>query len=236
MQLQNSTDNEGALGLTPAFAMVSHDIKNSLGILLKHISAISDQCDAEEHGLSQECANMEYEVRRINNNLVKMLTLFKVEEGNYMLNVDAHSVSEFLEESMLEHGDLAKQKGVGYEIECSDELYWYFDRNLMSGVMGNAINNAMRYTKDWLRVSTQTTDDGLVITVEDNGDGFPESMLAKQGEFFRPESGFLNNNTGLGLYFTQVVLDLHKHEDKRGGVALSNGGVLGGGNCSILIP
>jgi K+-sensing histidine kinase KdpD len=234
--LQNKTHSEEALGLTPAFAMVSHDIKNSLGILLKHIRAISDYCDIEDSGINKECANMEYEVRRINNNLVKMLTLFKVEEGSYMLNVDAHSVSEFLEESMLEHGDLAKQKGIGYEIACSDELFWYFDRNLMSGVMSNAINNAMRYTNDWLRISTETTDNGLIITVEDNGDGFPASMLDKQGEFFRPESGFLNNNTGLGLYFTKVVLDLHKHEDRQGEVTLSNGGTLGGGCCNILLP
>ncbi len=234
--MQNNKLKEAKLCLTPAFAMVSHDIKNSLGILLKHIGAISEQCNVEVGGIKQECANMEYEVRRINSNLVKMLTLFKVEEGNYMLNVDAHSMSEFLEESMLEHGDLAKQKGIGYEIDCSEELYWYFDRNLMSGVVSNAINNAMRYTNDWLRISAQTTNEGLAITVEDNGDGFPKSMLEKQGEFFRPESGFLNNNTGLGLYFTQVVLDLHQHDDKQGKVTLSNGGVLGGGSCSILLP
>ncbi len=224
------------MALTPAFAMVSHDIKNSIGILLKHISTISEYCDDKECGLNRECANMEYEVRRINSNLVKMLTLFKVEEGSYMLNVDAHAVSEFLEESMLEHGDLAKQKGIGYEIDCSDDLFWYFDRNLMSGVLGNAINNAMRYTKDWLRISTETTDDGLVISVEDNGTGFPETMLDNQEEYFHPESGFLNNNTGLGLYFTQVVLDLHQHEDKTGKVTLTNGGTLGGGCCNILLP
>lgn len=234
--MKDNQQKDEVLGLTSAFAMVSHDIKNSLGILLKYIGMISENCDLEACGVSQECADMEYEVRRINNNLVKMLTLFKVEEGNYLLNVDAHSIRDFLEEEMLEHGDLTKQKGIGYEVECSEELYWYFDRNLMTGVMSNAISNALRYTKDWLRVSAETTDEGLVITVEDNGRGFPESMLEKQGEFFHPESGFLNNNTGLGLYFTQVVLDLHKHDGKRGRVTLSNGGVLQGGCCRILLP
>jgi signal transduction histidine kinase len=224
------------LGLTAAFAMVSHDIKNSLGILLKYISVISESCDLEACGVSKECADMEYEVRRINNNLVKMLTLFKVDEGNYVLDIDAHSVSDFLQEGMLEHGDLVKQKGIGYEVECSEDLYSYFDRNLMTGVLSNAISNALRYTKDWLRVSAETTDGGVLIKVEDNGQGFPQSMLENQGEYFNPESGFLNNNTGLGLYFTQVVLDLHKHDGRQGRVELANGGVLGGGCCSILLP
>ena len=234
--MQDSQQTKEALGLASAFAMVSHDIKNSLGSLLEYIGTITQHCDPEDKGIARDCADMEYEVRRINNNLVKMLTLFKVEEGNYLLNVDAHSVSEFLEEEMLEHGDLSKRKGIGYEVECSDELFWYFDRNLMTGVMSNAISNALRYTKDWLRVSAEATDEGLVICVEDNGSGFPESMLENQGEYFRPESGFLNNNTGLGLYFTQVVLDLHKHDGRQGRVTLANGGVLGGGCCRILLP
>ncbi|MCU7844035.1 MAG: HAMP domain-containing histidine kinase [Candidatus Thiodiazotropha sp. (ex Monitilora ramsayi)] len=234
--MQDSQQQKEVLGLTSAFAMVSHDIKNSLGILLKYIGTIAENCDLEASGVSRECADMEYEVRRINNNLVKMLTLFKVEEGNYLLNVDAHAISEFLEEEMLEHGDLTKQKGIGYEIECSEDLYWYFDRNLMTGVMSNAISNALRYTKDWLRVTAEASEEGLVISVEDNGGGFPQSMLDNQGEFFHPESGFLNNNTGLGLYFTQVVLDLHKHDGKQGSVSLSNGGILGGGCCRILLP
>ncbi len=234
--MQDRQQKVEVLGLTSAFAMVSHDIKNSLGILLKYIGMIAKNCDLEACGISQECADMEYEVRRINNNLVKMLTLFKVEEGNYMLNVDAHAISDFLEEAMLEHGDVTKQKGIGYEIHCSEDLYWYFDRNLMAGVMSNAISNALRYTRDWLRVTAESTDEGLVISVEDNGSGFPQSMLDDQGEYFHPESGFLNNNTGLGLYFTKIVLDLHNHDGKQGGVTLSNGGILEGGCCQILLP
>ncbi|MES9862526.1 MAG: hypothetical protein ABW138_16975, partial [Candidatus Thiodiazotropha sp. 4PDIVS1] len=92
-----------SLDLASAFAMVSHDIKNSLGVLLRDINMITGSCELSGCGMSNECADMEYEVRRINNNIVKMLTLFKVEQGDYMLNVDAHSVYDFLNEVMLEH-------------------------------------------------------------------------------------------------------------------------------------
>jgi hypothetical protein len=72
--------------------------------------------------------------------------------------------------------------------------------------------------------------------VEDNGQGFPPFMLEQQAEFLRPESGFLNNNTGLGLYFTQQVLELHQHDDLHGRVLLENEASLGGGRLSILLP
>ena len=224
------------LDMTTAFAMVSHDIKNSLGVLLKDINTISERCQVGACVMRDHCADMEYEVRRINNNLVKMLTLFKVDAGDYLLNVDAHSVGEFLSEMLLEQAVVLGQKGIGYELVCDPDLYWYFDRNLMAGVMGNALSNAMRYTGDKLLITATATERGLRITVDDNGRGFPEYMLRQQSDFMRPESGFLSNNTGLGLYFTQQVLEMHRHDGWRGRVELANGGRLGGGRLCLLLP
>jgi K+-sensing histidine kinase KdpD len=233
--LENQEVNE-KLDMATAFAMVSHDIKNSLGVLLKDINNIMGQCNFRGCMVGSSCADMEYEVRRINNNLIKMLTLFKVDAGGYMPNLDAYSVRDFLDEMMLEQSMLMRQKGVCYEIDCEPHLYWYFDRNLMAGVMGNAISNALRYTKDKVLISATGTDKGLAINVGDNGKGFPAFMLDQQAEFLRPESGFLNNTTGLGFYFTQQVLELHQHNDLKGYVALANGGTLGGGQLTIVLP
>lgn len=224
------------LDMTTAFAMVSHDIKNSLGVLLKDIGNFTEHCEVSNCVMRQNSAEMEYEVRRINNNLVKMLTLFKIGRGDYLLNLDAHSMNAFLEEMVLEQSALLKQKGISYEVVCDHELYWYFDLNLMTGVMGNAISNALRYTKDRLLITAEATDNGLTIAVEDNGKGFPAFMLEQQAEFLRPELGFLNNNTGLGLYFTKQVLDMHTHDDLQGRVELTNDGALGGGRLAILLP
>ncbi|MBT2988889.1 MAG: HAMP domain-containing histidine kinase [Candidatus Thiodiazotropha sp. (ex Ctena orbiculata)] len=228
--MNNMDKAGGAINLTSAFAMVSHDIKNSLGILLKFIGMIAENCELKQG------ADMEYEVRRINNNLVKLLTLFKVDEGVYLLNLDAHSVKDFLDEALLEHGVILRQKGIEYEVECDPELFWYFDRNLMMGVMGNAISNALRYTNDRIRLTAEASPRGLAIGVEDNGEGFPDAMLELQNGFMQPESGFLNNNTGLGLYFTQTVLDLHKHDGIHGQVKLANRVEESGGIFSIILP
>jgi K+-sensing histidine kinase KdpD len=233
MQIQEADEK---LDMTTAFAMVSHDIKNSLGVLLKDVNNIMERCDQGSCVMRESCADMEYEVRRINNNLVKMLTLFKIGAGDYLLNIDAHSVGDFLNEIMLEQSTLMGQKGIGCEIQCEPDLYWYFDRNLMTGVMGNAISNALRYTRDKLLIRADSSQAGLSIAVEDNGQGFPPFMLEQQAEFLRPESGFLNNNTGLGLYFTQQVLELHQHDNLQGRVLLENEGALGGGRLSILLP
>jgi signal transduction histidine kinase len=229
-------EKEEKMDMAEAFAMVSHDIKNSLGVLLQDLELIVDTCDVSSCSLRNNCAEMEYEVRRINNNLVKMLTLFKVDGGSYILNLDAHSVLDFLHEAMVEQDSVMQQKGIAFEVECSDDLYWYFDRNLMMGVMGNALCNALRYTKDRVRAYARKTEEGLEISIEDNGDGFPAFMLEEQRELALPSTGFLNNNTGLGLYFTKRVLDLHRHDQRQGSVLLSNDAELGGGKLSLLLP
>jgi K+-sensing histidine kinase KdpD len=225
-----------AISLTSAFAMVSHDIKNSLGVLLKFIGSITESSDMHKCTGLEQCADMEYEVRRINNNLVKLLTLFKVEEGVYLLNVDAHSVKEFLDEALLEHSVIMKLKGIECAVECDHDLYWYFDRNLMLGVMGNALNNALRYTSSRIRLRAESTLNGLSIAVEDDGDGFPSSMLEQQNALVNPESGFVSNNTGLGLFFTQTVLNLHQYNGRSGRVSLANKAQSKGGVFSVVVP
>jgi K+-sensing histidine kinase KdpD len=234
--MEKADEVSEVIDLKSAFAMVSHDIKNSLGILLKFIGTISESCNMQDCTELEQCADMEYELRRINNNLVKLLTLFKVEEGVYLLNVDAHSVKDFLDEAILEHSVIMRQKGIECLVECDHELYWYFDRNLMMGVMGNAINNALRYTKDRICLTAESTPDGLAIGVEDNGDGFPTHMLEQQNGLMNAESGFINNSTGLGLFFTQTVLNLHQYNGKRGRVSLANQVESRGGVFSILVP
>ncbi|MES9953305.1 MAG: HAMP domain-containing sensor histidine kinase [Candidatus Thiodiazotropha sp. 6PLUC2] len=242
MSIEENTESSpvnrtlSSLELSSAFAMVLHDIKNSLGVLLRDINMITGSCEFTGCGMRNECADMEYEVRRINNNIVKMLTLFKVEQGDYMLNVDAHSVFDFLNEVMIEHSLIMREKKVTYEIDCPKSLYWYFDRNLMTGVMSNAISNALRYTKDRIRISADSGNKGLRLAIEDNGQGYTKLMLEQQAAIKRPESGFLNNNTGLGIYFTKLVLDLHQHDDIYGKVAMQNGGELGGGQLFMTLP
>jgi K+-sensing histidine kinase KdpD len=224
-----------SLELASAFAMVSHDIKNSLGILLRHIHMITNSCQVN-CGMRDECADMEYEVRRINNNLVKMLTLFKVEQGDYLLNVDAHSVYDFLREVVLEHSQIMRDKKVDYQLDCAKNLFWYFDRNLMTGVMSNAISNALRYTESQIRLTAHSDSDGLQLLIEDDGEGFTQAMLEQQSTMNQPEAGFLSNNTGLGIYFTKLVLDLHQHDGRLGKITMQNGGELGGGRLFMTLP
>jgi signal transduction histidine kinase len=99
-------------------------------------------------------------------------------------------------------------------------------------VISHALNNATHYTKDKLLLSVKEEGGELVIRVEDNGSGYPSSVL-EAGDAVSKGVDFASGSTGLGLYFSSMVAKLHKNCGKTGGIFLENGGNLGG-SCFIL--
>ncbi|GAB6042735.1 sensor histidine kinase [Endothiovibrio diazotrophicus] len=222
------------LDFSSILASSIHDMKNSIGMVLNSL----EEMIADEGGdacTPERAAQLQYEARRVNDNLISLLTLYKGGEGRLAVNVSEHNVHDFLEERMLHSKSMLEFRGITLEIDCEYDLEWYFDLELVAGVLNNALDNAVRYTKDKLRLAAEVEGDFLVIHLEDNGRGFPESMCVSGA----PDGGGVNFNsgrTGLGLYFSSMVAEVHTNREHKGYIAQSNGGVLGGGVFSIYLP
>jgi two-component system sensor histidine kinase SenX3 len=131
---------------------------------------------------------------------------------------------------------LLDSRGITLDIDCAPDLVWHFDEDLIIGVVCHAINNAIHYTRDRIRLAIAEVDGSLEIRVEDNGTGYPAAMLEAGESAMRGNHAgvnFLTNSTGLGLYFSSEVAKMHKHRQRAGTLQLENGGAFGGG-CFIL--
>ena len=222
------------LDFSSILASSIHDMKNSIGMVLNSLEEmISDEggtvCTPER------ASQLQYEARRVNDNLIQLLTLYKGENDRLAVNVSEHSVHDFLEERMLHSKSMLNFRGIELEIDCDEDLEWYFDQELVAGVLNNALDNAVRYTKDKLRLAAEVKDDFLVLHLEDNGGGFPPSMLVS-GAPDGTAVSFNSGRTGLGLYFSSLVAAVHTNRDRKGYIEQSNGGVLGGGVFSVYLP
>ena len=102
--------------------------------------------------------------------------------------------------------------------------------HLVIGVLGHAINNAIDYTADTIRLAIATVDGCLELRVEDNGPGYPAAMLEAGA------SAMSGVSTGLGLYFSSDVAKMHKHRERHGALRLENGGSYGGGCFVLTLP
>jgi signal transduction histidine kinase len=110
------------------------------------------------------------------------------------------------------------------------------DRELVKGVLVNALNNAYHYTLDKIHIVAALENKRLELRVEDNGQGYPERMLLNQDLPTDQGVRFDTGSTGLGFYFSDQVARLHKNGSNRGSLAIENGGSLGGGCFVLRLP
>jgi K+-sensing histidine kinase KdpD len=219
-------------------ASTLHDTKNSLSILFNNLENIIASCQEQKCSRHSEFYQLQYEIQRLNNSLIRLLSLYKAEKSQLAINMDYHCVSTVLEDAADAHKVLLNSRGIKIEIDCPEALFWTFDQNLLMGVLDNIINNSFRYTRAAVKISAVQENDYLIIRIEDDGQGYPPSMLFNehQNPDFKKEIDFQTGNTGLGLYFSLMVATAHKKNEKKGFISIVNGGNLGGGVFSIFLP
>jgi signal transduction histidine kinase len=134
---------------------------------------------------------------------------------------------------------LLDAKGIALEVELERDLIWHLDEDLIVGVVSHAVNNAAHYTRDRIRLSLRQAGELLEIRVEDNGEGYPQALLAAGAAGLTGAASgidFRTNSAGLGLYFSREVARMHRHRGRAGSVRLENGGAFGGGCFVLSLP
>lgn len=212
-----------------------HDMKNSLSMLMNMLEDISELWHPTEAESRDKLAQLQYESKRLNNQLIQLLTLYKIGNAQYLLNMSDQAVAEFLEEATLHHREVFARQGVTLSVDAPADLIWYFDRTLIHGVINNVLNNAYKYTHSRVDVKAHMVDGLLAIEVTDDGDGYPQDMI-ERGSQDQTGINFESGSTGLGLFFSQKVAALHQHKQRSGSIRLDNGGINGGGRFTIALP
>lgn len=95
------------------------------------------------------------------------------------------------------------------------------DRNSLSEVMSNLIDNAIKYSREGGQVVASASVDGDFVrfSVQDFGIGIPSSLIGSLfSKFYRSHrSKHAVAGTGLGLYISKAIIESHG-----GGIALSS--------------
>jgi two-component system, OmpR family, sensor histidine kinase SenX3 len=232
-------DTDVQLSFSDILASTLHDTKNSLGMLFSTLEEMIGQCKEKPCEMYHGLYTLQYEIKRLNHSLIRLLTLYKANKSQLLLNIDYYSVSEFIDDIILQNEPILKSKSISVERDCPDNLFKAFDRGLVAGVLDNILNNAFRYTNDRVKISAREEGDYLALSIEDNGPGYPENMLIGGGQEAGPSRtrvDFGTGSTGLGLYFSLLVAGSHRNRDKHGYISIVNGGAYGGGIFTMFLP
>ncbi|HJW03047.1 MAG TPA: HAMP domain-containing sensor histidine kinase [Azospira sp.] len=211
-----------------------HDMKNSISVLIGSMEKILVGSDPERPEF-REMTHMMYETKRINSNLIQLLTLYKLGNHLYPFSPEDWVLEDFVEETVSQHQPLLGFRGIEFEAVVESDLVWPFDGDLVGGVIGHALNNAIHYTRSKVRLVVRHSEAGLEMRVEDDGSGYPQKML-DDGAAFMQGVDFQGGSTGLGLYFSAMAARLHRNRGRHGAIRLENGGAWGGGCFVLTLP
>ncbi|OZB16814.1 MAG: ATP-binding protein [Marinobacter sp. 34-60-7] len=225
--------SEHNIDFSMVLASAVHDMKNSLGMLLNSLDELRTEHETSL-AASDKFNMLQYEAERMHNDLVQLLGIYRLGENNLSAHMEEHYVPDFLSEHLARHVPLLEGLKINYEVDA-DDINGFFDEDLLTGVLNNTINNAIRYTKSRIRLTARQESGYLVIGVEDNGRGYPESMQHSGTPDFQALD-FNSGSTSLGLFFASSVAKLHTDGERTGSIRLRNGGSLGGGVFEIWLP
>lgn len=228
--------DDGQIPIDFSFVLASsvHDMKNSLGMLLNTLAAMVESSPPKDAEQAKFFSTLEYEAARINGELVQLLSLYRMDERTLVVVIDEHHVIDIIEEQIARNDTLLRSRNINVRLDCDADLGWYFDNELIGGVLNNLIVNCARYCRNQLLLSATEENGFLCIAVADDGQGYPESMLL--GPLPQAAVSFSSGNTRLGLLFARKVLGLHKSKKGQGYMTIANNGPLGGGVLKLYLP
>ena len=209
-------------GQAPEFvdllANVTHDIKNSLSLVLsaaETLELVPDLPSAAREAL----LDVQYHGRRAASDLLHLLGVFKLEKGRTLVAPMPVDCEELLDEVAAYNRELLAGKGIELRVGACEADTRTFDRGLVLGVLNATLVNAFRHARSAITLACNRREHYVVFSVEDDGPGYPPQMLAR-GE--ASEAVHALDSTGLGLYFARRIAQLHRRDGRQGRVELTN--------------
>jgi PAS domain S-box-containing protein len=196
-------------------ATISHELRTPLNGILGFSQILS------EEDLETESLEMAQMINKSGQRLLKtvnqILDLTRIEANKYEFTFEILDFIPIISEVCHRFQDMALQKNLFLKTTIShDKLFSKLDETLFSGVIGNLIDNAIKYTNRGginIDISANRQNGILwaVIEIKDSGIGIAEDKLDVIFEEFRQASEGYGRNfegTGLGLSITKKYIEL----------------------------
>jgi signal transduction histidine kinase len=204
-------------------------------MLIQSIDTLSNKFADKDPESASELASLHYEASRLNTNLLQVLSLYRSEKNQLPLNIDEHYIDDLVDELIAKNTIYIKNNNHEVEFDIQPDLCWYFDLDMIISLLNDIFINALRYSHGKIKITAKQLDQELQITIQDNGDGYPDNMMVSSGTEMR-DLNLASGRTGLGLFFAKLIAAAHSNQSNVGRISLTNGGELGGSVFILTLP
>lgn len=213
--LASSSKNAGAYQ-RDFVANVSHDFRSPLTNIRGYIGAMLDGTIPPE--IQEKYLNIILmETNRLTKLTEQLLEMNRFENNGIILNYSTFDINEVIRNAASSFEKHCTEKKISIHLILSaPSLYVDADRDKISQVIQNLIDNAIKFSSPDSSIEIQTTiqKDKIFVTVSDHGIGIPEDSLPHIWDrFYKTDvsRGKDKTGSGLGLAITKEIIEAH-HE------------------------
>ena len=196
-------------------ANVSHELRTPLTAIKGYLETLLDESpiDPSTHRRFLEIAHLHAE--RLGRLIDDLLSLSNIETGKVTLHQREVNLSEIVQEVVAMFEKDATKKGVTFLNQIDPVICVYADRDRLSQILVNLVDNAVKYTSVKGQVLFSAAGRGadqIALHVQDTGQGIPAQDLPRITErFYRVDKARSRElgGTGLGLAIVKHLVQLH---------------------------
>jgi two-component system OmpR family sensor kinase len=199
-------------------ADASHELRTPLAALRAELELAARRPRTKEE-LEAALGSAREEVERLVRLAEDLLVLARADDGRLPLRVERHSAGVLLDAVARRHEARADADGRALVASSPEELTVTGDRERLEQALDVLVDNALRHGAGSVRLDARSDDGVVVLSVSDQGGGFPPDFLPHAFErFSRADAARAGGGAGLGLAIAHAIA----HARRRPGLPLAS--------------
>jgi PAS domain S-box-containing protein len=186
---------------------VSHDLRSPLTSILGLISFIEE--DSREPETLEQVKMIRASINRLDGFIKNILSYSQNNRtGLEMVKIP---IGKTIHEIINSLRNIKEADGISFQVDIDEQQPFYSDWQRLNTILENLISNAIKYhTEDvsgrYLNVTGTTDNEGLKLSISDNGVGIDAAYHEKIFDMFYRLSGKIPGS-GFGLYIVKETLE-----------------------------
>jgi len=210
---QALSSSHEALDLRDEFlAIVSHDLRNPLSAIALNTQLLERLVSAGDPRLARISRSLATSIAQMQRIISDLLDLAAIEAGKLSVQLRPGDARRPIEQAVEEARSATADRSIAIDAVLGpDPLAAHFDRGRIAQVLGNLIDNALKFTSPGGRISVEgrNAEHVVEIRVRDTGPGLRPEEIAVIFDRYRQVEKRGRKALGLGLYISRSIVESH---------------------------
>lgn len=198
--------------------IIGHDLKGPLNSVMGFSELLTIGKFSEQAPKARKFKEIIFNTSMgINQLLDNILYWARLQRGGYSVNKEDFNVYEVVVQAIIPYRGVAENKNIDILIDIDEEIVAYGDKFTCNIIIGNLVNNALKYSHPDSKVDVKVkpVNNMICFSVIDYGVGIDEescSLLFNKNVFNSTLGTNNEKGTGFGLKICKQFIDLNEGE------------------------